>query len=276
MADLTPQQEDNRQLLNQWLGQFNLSSLGPDVLNMIIDNRSPDYIKLKILDHPTFKAEFPEYDAAVQAGTPMTPAEILSYRQNVTNLFKDYNLPAGFYDQKADFVDLISKKLSPQELESRVTQGYARVAGAPQEVKDAFNQYFGAQGDSMLATFYLDPEKGGKFLADAATQAEIGGAAAQYGFDFNKSEAERYQQLGVSGQQARQSLQQAYQLKPITDETISEEQDLTTDQLAEAALTGGAAETAVQRRQQERRAAFGGGGGGASTGKEGLGLGAAR
>jgi len=276
MADLTPQQEDNRVVLNNWLGQFNLGTLGPTVLNWIIQGYSPDRIKLEITNTNEFNSEFPEYKAAIQAGNPMSPAEIMSYRENVTSLFKDYGLPPGFYDQKDDFVDLINKRLSPGELQTRVEQGYTRVAGAPQEVKDVFNQYFGVKGDAMLATFFLDPERGGKFLQDAATQAEIGGAANQYGFDFSQEESQRYQQLGISGAQARQGLQQAYQLKPLEEESVSETSDLTSDQLAEGVLTGGAAAEQMQRRQQERRAAFSGSGGGASQGREGLGLGGAR
>lgn len=276
MADLTAQQQDNRAVLNQWLGQFNLGTLQGTVTDWIIQGYSPDRIKLEITNTNEFKSEFPEYQAAIQAGQPMSPAEIMSYRNTVNNLFKDFGLPKGFYDSKDDYVDLINKRLSPQELQTRIQDGYTRVAGAPQEVKDTFQQYFGVQGDAMLATFFLDPERGGKFLADAATQAEIGGAASQYGFSFDQTEAQRYQQLGISGAQARQGLQQAYQLKPLAEESISEQGDLTSDQLAQAALTGGEAEKLVTQRQQERRAAFGGGGGGASQGREGLGLGAAR
>lgn len=276
MAELTPQQEDNRTILNAWLGNFKLGSLGDTVVNWIIQGYSPDRIKLEITNTNEFKQEFPEYEVAIQKGTPMTPGEILSYRDTVTQLFRDYNLPTGFYDQKEDFVDLISKGLSGPELVTRIEQGYTRVAGAPQEVKDVFNEYFGVKGDAMLATFYLDPARGGKFLADAATQAEIGGAASQYGFDFNQAEAQRYQQLGISGGQARESLRQASGMKSLVEESISESTDITSDQLAEAALTGGTQEERITRRQQERRAAFGGGSGGASQGREGLGLGAAR
>lgn len=276
MAELTAQQEDNRAVLNSWLGNFNLGTLGPTVLNWIIQGYSPDRIKLEITNTNEFKNEFPEYQAAIQAGQPMTPAEIMSYRETVTGLFSDYNLPKGFYDQKEDFVDLINKRLSPQELVTRVEQGYTRVAGAPQEVKDAFAEYFGVQGDAMLATMYLDPQRGAKFLVDAATQAEIGGAASMYGFNFNQAEAQRYQQLGLSGAQAREGLRQAGGLLGLAEESVSEEGDLTSDQLAEGALIGGEQEQRITRRQQERRAAFGGGGGGASQGQQGLGLGAAR
>jgi len=276
MAELTPQQEDNRVVLNNWLGQFGLDTLGPTVLGWLQQNYSPDRIKLELTNTPQFNDAFPEYKAAINAGTPMSPAEIMSYRETVTSMFKDYGLPQGFYDTHDDFVDLISKRLSPQELQTRVEQGYVRVAGAPQEVKDAFSQYFGVQGEPMLASFFLDPTKGAKLISDMATQAEIGGAASQYGFDFSQQEASRYQQLGISGQQARQQLQQAYQLKPLAEESISETGDITNDRVAEAALTGGQAEAELTRRQQERRAAFAGGGGGASQSREGLGLGAAR
>lgn len=274
MAELTPGQEDNRQLLQSWLGQFNLSGLGTDVLSYLIDNRSVDYIKLKVLESPTFKQEFPEYQTAIDVGNPMSPAEILSYRETVKTLFTDFGLPSGFYDSKDDFVDLISKKLSPEELQTRVKGGYTRVASAPQEVKNVFNEYFGIQGDSLLATFFLDPARGAKAIDDAVTQAEIGGAGQQYGFGMTQAEAARYQQQGITVEQARQQLRQAAQLQPLAEETISEADDLTRSQLAEGALVGGDAETRTQRRAQERAAAFQGGGG-AQQGRAGLGLGGA-
>lgn len=272
MAEMTAIQQDNRAVLNSWLGQFNLGSLEGTITDWIIKNYSPERIKLEITNTQPFKDEFPEYQAAIQAGTPMSPAEIMSYRQTVNTLFKDYGLPAGFYDEKSDYVDLISKKLSPGELQTRVEQGYTRVAGAPQEVKDVFNQYFGIQGESYMATFFLDPERGSKFLQDAATQAEIGGAGQQYGFNLSQTQAERYQQMGIGGQQARQAFQQAYQLRPLEEETMAEGEDINRQQVGEAALTGGEQERRLQRRQQERSAAFAGSGG-AGAGRTGLGLG---
>lgn len=273
MADLTAAQEDNRVVLNRWLGDIGLTGMESQVLEWITASRSPEYIKIEMTKTPIFKQTFPEYDAAIAAGNPMTPAQILDYRKTVKSIFSNNGVPDGFYDSNDDFVDLITKRLSPQELEQRVLDGYTRVAGAPQEVKDVFNQYFGVQGDAMLATFYLDPARGQKFLSDAATQAEIGGAGAQYGFGLTQTEAERYQTQGITGAAARTGFKQAYQFQGLAEESVSETGDITRGQIAEGVLTGGEAEQRMQRRQQERSAAFQGGTGSAATTRTGLGLG---
>lgn len=277
MADdpnLSTAQNNSLGLLSQWLGSFNLGSLQDTVKQWIINGYSDDRIKLELQNTDVFKQEFPEYEARIKANlTPMTPAEILSYRQTATKLMKDAGMPAGFYDQKDDFVQLVTSDLSPNELNERIRNGYTRVQQAPQEVKDTFAEYFGAQGDNYLAAFFLDPTKSVDVIQRDLTQAEIGGAAYQYGFGMTKEQADRYAQQGITGAQARQVLGQAAQLQPLDEETINETNDITRSDIAEAALTGGEAQKRLSRRQQERSAAFGGGGGGAGQGRQGFGLG---
>lgn len=283
-SQLSADQNNNLAVLNQWLGQFGLDNpdLMTSVKNWIIGSYSPDRIKLEIQASPTFKTAFPEYDARIKAGlSPVSPADIINYRQTATKLMKDAGLPSGFYDSPDDFVTLMTAGnggISPDELSQRIRGGYTKVQQAPQEVKDAFSEYFGVQGDNYLATFFLDPTKGLDTINKALTEAQIGGAGKQYGFNVTQSAAEKYFSQGITDQQARQGFQQANQLKPLAEETISEQTNLTNEQLAEAALTGGDAEAAVKRRQQERAAAFRpayGGQGGGAQGQRGIGVGGA-
>ena len=277
MADdpnLSTNQNNSLALLNQWLGSFNLGSLADTVKSWIINGYSDDRIKLELQNTDTFKQEFPEYHARLNAGlTPMTPAEIMSYRNTAKKLMSDAGMPAGFYDEKTDFVDLVTKDISPNELAQRIQGGYTKVQQAPAEVKQAFADYFGVQGDAYLASFFLDPTRSTDLIQRDLTKAEIGGAGYQYGFGTTAAEAQRLAEQGITGDQARQGYQQAYDLKPLEEETINEEGDLTKGELAEGVMTGGAARSKVQRRQQERSAAFAGGGGGAGQGRQGLGLG---
>lgn len=266
-------------VLNKWLGQFQLGDLGDTIKSWIIQGYSPERVQLEITDTPTFQTAFPEYKARIDKGLPpMSPADILNYRSQTTQILRDAGLPSGFYDSPADFVDLVTKDLSPAELQSRVAGGYAKVANAPQEVKDVFNEYFGAQGPGMLASFFLDPTKGGDVIQKAVTEAQIGGSGRQYGFNIDQTMAQKYAEQGITGAQAQQGFQQAYQLNPLADATISEDNNLTKEQIAQGVLTGGEAEAATKRRQQERsaqfRQAYGGAGGGAQ-GQQGIGVGGA-
>lgn len=276
MAELNATQNNAMGVLQGWLGDFNLGSLSDTVRQWIIDGYTPERVQHEITNTDLFKQEFPEYQAAIKAGNPMTPSDILQYRTAVTATFRNAGLPEGFYDGRDDFVDLINKRLSPVELQARVNEGYARVAGAPQEVKDAFNSYFGVQGENMLATFFLDPTKGTELIDKKIRQAEIGGYGQMYGFGIGAQDAEKYASMGLGGSQAQQAFAQAHGMRPLAEETMGEATDITTGQLAEASLVGGEAQDAIQRRQQERSAAFRGGGGGATTSKGGLGVGAAR
>lgn len=271
---LTQEQTNALGTLSVWLGDYKLAGLTDTIKQWIIDGYDPDRVQREITTTDVFKQEFPEYQAAITAGNPMTPADILNYRTTVTATFRNAGLPEGFYDSRDDFVDLITKRLSPTELQTRVNEGFARVAMAPQEVKDTFNEFFGAQGENLLATFFLDPTKGTEIIDKKIRQAEIGGFGKMYGFEIDAQRAEGYAAMGLGGSQAQQAFAQAHQLKPLAEESISETGDLSTGELAEATLIGGKAQSEVQRRQQERSAAFQGGGG-ATTTQKGLGLGAA-
>jgi hypothetical protein len=64
-------------------------------------------------------------------------------------------------------------------------------------------------------------------------------------------------------------------MKGLADESISESQDISSDQLLNAAYgTSGADQDLIQRRAKERQAAFAGGGGAAQT-QKGFGIGSA-
>lgn len=277
---LTTNQNNALGVLNKWLGQFQLGDLGDTVKQWIIQGYSPERVQLEITDTPVFKTQFPEYQARIDKGLPpMSPADILNYRSTATQIMKDAGLPAGFYDNKDDFVNLVTSDISPTELQGRVQAGYAKVANAPQEVKDAFNQYFGVQGEGNLAAFFLDPSKATPVIQKAVSEAQIGGAGQRFGFQVSADQASRYAELGISNDQASQGFSQAAQMRPLGQGTISESSDLTDEQLANAALGVNATDqAAVQRRQEERKAGFRqayGGAGGGAQGQQGIGVGGA-
>lgn len=281
MADdpnLTAAQNDNLALLNGWLGDFGLGELGPKVKDWVTKSYSADRIKLELQADPVFTKAFPEYEAAIKAGNPMTPADILHYRTAVTKTLKDAGLPSGFYDSTDDFVDLVTKGLAVPEIQARIHDGFTKVQMAPPEVKQVFQDYFGVAGDGALASFYLDPEKGQPLLQKMTNEAIIGGTGKQYGFNIDQASAAGFAEAGVSQGQAQQGFQQAFQMKPLAEETMSEQGDLTNEQLAKSQLTGGDAEAQVRRRQQERSAQFKsayGGQGGGVQGQRGIGIGGA-
>lgn len=264
-----------------WAGQLKAWGLDtPEIQDLltrsVTETMSSEGLKAELFKTNTFNQSFPEYQASIQAGHPMDPGTILEYRQNVKSVMFNAGIPSGFYDSNQDYADLIGKGVSAKELSDRVLNGFDKVAHAPQEVKDVFNSYFGAQGEAALATFFLDPSKGSELLTKMATQGEIGGAGKRFGFDVNVDQAGRLAELGVDARSAQQGFEQAKTLNPLTQETISETQDLTSQDTINTVFgVGGDSAEQVKRRQQERSAAFQGGGGAAQT-QGGLGVGQAR
>lgn len=267
------------------LRQFGLDGLIPIVDGWIRGGMSWEEAQVQLLDlstdaGKTFDARFPAIRLRRQAGKPaLTAAEIVNYEKNATDILRAAGLPQGFYDTKDDFTDLLVKDVSLNELNQRVNNGFAAVAKAPAQVREAFSQFFGANGDAALASYFLDGEKALPMLTQAVATAEVGGAGLQFGYGLGQQRAEQLARTGVDYGKAVQGFDNLSSLRSVFDETISESVDLTEQGTGVDAvfnLDGGQAKKQVQDRVDQRKAAFGGAGG-AAAGQQGVfGLGDAR
>lgn len=268
------QKDDARKVLTSFLEQYGLKGLDGFVNQAVTESWSPERVELELRKTDTFRQSFPEIVEREKRGLPaVSPADVLNYRREVKTYMFNAGLPAGFYDEPSDYVDLMAvKDLSAAEIKSRVEQGFARVAAAPASVKEAFNSFFGASGEGALAAFFLDPQRGEAALQKAVASAEVGGFGKQFGFNIDLTRAE---QLAAQGRNAQQTWEQVNQMKSLTEETFGETQDLTNDTIIGAGFgESGQAQDDIQKRLQERSAQFKGGGG-AVQGQKGLGLGSA-
>lgn len=268
------QKEDQRQVLARFLSGYGLTGLDAFINNAVVNSWSPERVELELRDTETFKQAFPEIEERKKRGLPaVSPSSVLEYRQEVKRTMFNAGLPSGFYDEPSDFVDLMAvKDLSPAEIKARVEEGFARVASAPPAVRATFAQFFGQEGDGALAAFFLDPQRAAADLQKKVQTAEVGGYGKQFGFNVDLTRAE---QLAAQGKNASQVFETANAMRGLADETFTEEEDLTEDELISGAFgESGAQQDLMKRRGQERQAAFGGGGGAAST-QKGFGIGAA-
>jgi hypothetical protein len=225
--------EDMRAVFQRILGDAGLGDMTNFLDNAVVNNWGPDRFQAEFLDTPQFNQAFPEYKGRIKANKPpMTPGEILQYRSSARELMKNAGLPTSFYADNSHIAELMIQDVSAAELQKRITNGFQKVATAPAEVKAAFNDFFGANGDGALASLFLDPAQG---------------------------------------------FEQAKAIRPFTEETISETEDLTSQDAVNAVFGDDQTNSKerIQRRQQERTAAFQGGGGAAAQ-QTGLGLGEAR
>lgn len=272
----TAAQNDAFASIQSVLTDYGLPGLANTVWRWIVDGRSETEVVQLLRETPEFKTRFRAIEERKQAGLPaISPKEVLDYEKEARAILKRNGMPEGFYDTPDDYTRFLVNDVSLRELEERVVNGFTRIQMAPQSVRDKFSQFFGVTGEGGFAAFALDPERSTPLLMKAVAEAETAGIGRDFGFDFGRDVAGRLADRGVSADQARQGFGQLAAVKPLFEETISEQQDLgALDAGVEAVFDlGGEGAQQLERRRQERAAAGQGRGGAATTrsGVSGLG-----
>lgn len=236
-------------------------------------------IMLDLRERKEFKDRFPGIELRRQNGLPpIKPGEYIEYEERAMALMRESNLPEGFYDDRMDLGKLIGGNVTLDQLAKRIQQGYLAVSKSPREVREVFQQYYGVNGDSALAAFFLDPDTAETLLSDAVDRAEVGGAGLRFGLDIAKDRAGRIAK--VSGKaNLEQRFQSINRMSALFRETASEQDDFTAEGIGVNAVFGiddPGSERTLRRRLERRSAAFAGRTG-AATGQEGFfGLGSTR
>lgn len=210
---------------------------------------------------------------------PLTPGEMIEYEDRTRALMKQYNMPVSFYDQQNDIQKLAVEGFSPVDVQQRIVEGFGRWDAAPAEVKQAFGDYFGVNGNAAFAAFVLNPDMVMANVGRMLSSAEIGGQGKIYGLDITRQGAERLVDIGQTGSSVGEGFRTLSNLSPLFNEAVGEE-DFTAGKEGLAAVFGvdlgsgditdqGAAGRMLQGRARARQAAFSGGGG-ALTSRQGV------
>lgn len=247
--------------------------------NLVVEFGTPTEAQIDqtIRQTETFKTRYWAIEERRKQGLPaISPTDVLNYERTARSLMRAAGFPPGFYDSSEDFVDLLVKDVSAAELDRRIQRAYVRVAQAPPEVRNQFRQFYGADGESALAAYALDPDRAEPVLMQQVAAAEVGGYAQGFGFGIGRQTAESLAAYGVEGDEARRGFGALADIRPLFTETISEQEDLSAEVEGIESVFGtpGTGAQDVERRRRERAASTGGGGGAAQT-RTGYGLGRA-
>lgn len=275
----TPEQRNAHAVISDLLDEFGLGSLVDDAWEWILEGLSETEVMQEIRKTAEYKDQFGVILERSAAGlAPMSELQVIAYRQEAARLLRAYGLPASFYDEHTDFDALLLGDIGLPELQTRIEEGFDRVAGAPVEVREAFADLFGVSGDAALAAYFLEPDEDRALsvLLEQVRAAETAGAGSMFGFDVGLGLASELAGFGFGFEDAIQGFRQAAQLQPLSVELAFERADFT-----EAELIGGSFGIDAQglealRRRQEARVAPFEAGGGALLGSQGLAAGAAR
>ena len=274
----TPQQSDARILLDRLLDEYGLGNLKAWAWEQVTLNRSVNEIVTYLYERPEFEARFPAIDGRRKKGLPpITAQEYVAYEGAARQAMRAANMPGGFWDKPADFTQLIVNDVSIDELNTRITAGYQRVAQAPNAVRDAYRSYFGYDGDAALAAHFLDPTRATAVLSDQVRQAEFGGAGAQHGWQISEYAASQWSKRNFSAEQNQAGFARLDAFAPLLDETIYEadEEDFTVEGEGLHVAFGEQGEQEFERRLAKRKALSEGEGQAASDEQGVFGLGQA-
>ena len=130
---------------------------------------------------------------------------------NATLIGMDLN-PDYFQD---DFVTALNNEISPREFIGRMEAAYERVIQSADEIKAFYSENYGIEmSDSAILASAINPTIGQEILDRRISIAEIGGSAAQRGFDIDLGFGEQLVQAGLDSRSSGQFFGQAAELIP--------------------------------------------------------------
>lgn len=264
---LTGANRDAYVALNTLFSSYGLSALAPKIFDFIKNGYSADTIAVLLQETAEYKQRFAGNEARRRAGLPvLNPSEYLATESAYRQIMQTAGLPAGFYDQPADFTQWIEKDVSPSEIQGRVDMATQATVLANPNYRKALNQM--GIPDAELTAYFLDQKKALPFLQKSAATAAVGAGALAQGLKFDQAYAESLATQGVTGEQARTGYAQiGAELETLSMLGKVYGKDYT-QRVGEQAVFEGQAEAIRQRQQliSQEKGQFAGAAGGGRSG----------
>jgi hypothetical protein len=220
-----------------------------------------DEIGIQLRESPAFQRRFAANEARRAAGKPVysvTQTLLLEsqYRKNL----RDSGMPAGFYDDPTSLQNFLINDISPDEILSRVTQGYQAVRNADSTVINELKTLYNLD-DGSIAAFFVDPAKAQDNILRAARAAEIGAQARkQAGIGLTRETAEELVRQGISESEAQTGFTTFKQQESLYRPLMGEEEITQEEAIAGTLGTSAEAAQRVGTRKRRRKGTFEAGG----------------
>ena len=227
----------------------------------ITGSSTVDEIGIQLRESPAFQRRFAANEARRAAGKPVysvTQTLLLEsqYRKNL----RDSGMPAGFYDDPTSLQNFLINDISPDEILSRVTQGYQAVRNADPTVINELKTLYNLD-DGSIAAFFVDPAKAQDNILRAARAAEIGAQARkQAGIGLTAQTAEELVRQGVTESEAQTGFTTFKQQESLYRPLMGEEEITQEEAIAGTLGTSAEAAQRVGTRKRRRKGTFEAGG----------------
>ena len=261
---------DARNTIRAVLASYGLGELSDFLYSVYargeVDVNNPDALVFALREQPAYQKRFAANAARAKKGlAELDPASYLALENDYRRLLQSNGLPPGFYDQTEDFTALLEGDVSPQELQTRVQEGFRAVQDADPEVKRQMQELYGVN-EAGLAAYFLDPAKAAPILTRQAEAAKIAARAKEQGrIQLLSATAEEIAARGISAQEAEAGFTAMGLQEGLYTEMMGE-QALTQQEKVGAALGYDVeAQRKLAERKGIRKAPFQGGGSFART-----------
>lgn len=198
---------------------YGLENLAGFINDEIMNDTSEEMLMVKLYDRPEYQARFPGMASLRKQGKSISEKEYMSIEKSMEQTARFFDLPTGFYDNPADFGDLIGKGVSAKEYQDRLQVGQDLARSLNPGVKGALVDLYGI-GEGALTAYVLNPDKALSLIQKQAKAAQFVGIAKEVGFTLPGITGD--EALGIAGtasyanlseQQLQKSLEQAGQLR---------------------------------------------------------------
>jgi hypothetical protein len=170
------------------------------ITNSIINDISEAQTLIELYDQPAYKLRFPGMDSLRKKNRSITEAQYIGLENQVVQTLKFFDLPAGFYDDRATLGKIIGNEVSPKEVQDRAQMAQDLARAADPNVRNALMNFYKV-GEGGITAYFLNADAALPLLEKSAKAAEIAGIGKTYGFnDFGMAEAES---LGVQDTYAK-------------------------------------------------------------------------
>lgn len=248
-APLNPEQTSAQGIIRDYLRQWGLEALMPDLNRLIREGLGAEAITLQLRETSAYKERFAANARREAAGLPvLSPAEYLAAEDAYRQVMRTYGLPASFYDQASDFHEFLAKDVAPEEVNARASAAQQTWLTTDQAMRDTWRSFYGLTDGAAIASI-LDPDRALPIVQRMVTAAQLGATAARNGLAADRGRFESYADRGISADEAADGFAQIGQTLS-TDQAIARRfgQTFTQAEAEAARITGTAS---AQRKQRE-------------------------
>jgi hypothetical protein len=234
------------------------------ITDNIINDVSEAQTLIEIYDQPAYKLRFPGMDSLRKKNRTIDEKTYIGLENQIVQTLKFFDLPKGFYDDRATLGKMIGNEVSPKEVQDRAQLAQDLARAADPNVRNALMNFYKVNEGGITA-YFLNADAALPLLEKSAKTAEIAGIGKTYGFnEFGMAEAEK---LGVKDTYAKLSQSdmtkafgRAAQLASTQSRLAYLEKGAYSDREALAATIEGDQQAilASEKRAQREQARFGG------------------